>query len=553
MLAIEAVVSGIASGPPHGQLLLGRPTPPGLPSQAHVLAVLLGLALLVLTPRLWRGTRTAVSLAIAGLLALAALNLVKPHWGEAGVEVALAGLLLAGRAAFPFGCRNRPRIAVVCTAIGTWGLTYCALRVAPLVHGHAHGLVVALHRSVTHALRASAAQPQLSQNWNSLIEILVACAAAISVLAIRSLVRPAPAIEGHAEPEYRAARAIIERYGDDSLSPFTLRSDKALHFAAGGVLSYRVIRGTAVVSSDPVGPEGVAPSVLASFLELARRRGWQVALWGASARHIGAYATLGLRSICVGEEAFVDPRKFTLEGRPVRKLRQSVHRVDRRGWDLFVREGREIDGLLEAEIVALNDRWCQRQRRLHGFAMGMGEFETAVGPDDLYVIARSPDGELGAVMRFISYCGKLSLDTMRRVGDTPNGLNEALVCRALEIARERGIAELSLNYAGLAHLVRGEPQLGRLGRLGRLGTRLIMAPLSRRFQMERLVRFNEKFSPDWRPRYLVYESRAALPRSIGRVLQAEGYLPERRPLSLPHRLPALPRAVPRRPEAKGAG
>ena len=40
------------------------------------------------------------------------------------------------------------------------------------------------------------------------------------------------------------------------------------------------------------------------------------------------------------------------------------------------------------------------------------------------------------------------------------------------------------------------------------------------------MRFNEKFSPEWRPRYLVYESRAALPRTVLRVLQAEGYLPE---------------------------
>ena len=39
------------------------------------------------------------------------------------------------------------------------------------------------------------------------------------------------------------------------------------------------------------------------------------------------------------------------------------------------------------------------------------------------------------------------------------------------------------------------------------------------------MRFNEKFSPRWRPRYLVYESRAALPRAVVRVLQAEGYLP----------------------------
>jgi len=128
------------------------------------------------------------------------------------------------------------------------------------------------------------------------------------------------------------------------------------------------------------------------------------------------------------------------------------------------------------------------------------------------------------VMRFIAHRGKLSLDTMRRVGETPNGLNEALVCRALEVARERGVREVSLNYAGLGHLVRTGPSGGPICRgLTRVALRL----LAGQFQMERLVRFNEKFAPQWRPRYLVYESRRALPQSIIRVLQAEGYLPQR--------------------------
>jgi lysyl-tRNA synthetase class 2 len=113
---------------------------------------------------------------------------------------------------------------------------------------------------------------------------------------------------------------------------------------------------------------------------------------------------------------------------------------------------------------------------------------------------------------------------MQRVGETPNGLNEALVARALAEARERGVAEVSLNYAGLAHLIRREPSRNPVARAL---TRAALAPLHRRFQMDRLVRFNEKFSPQWRPRYLVYESRAALGLTIARVLQAEGYLPHR--------------------------
>ena len=321
------------------------------------------------------------------------------------------------------------------------------------------------------------------------------------------------------------ARAIVERHGEDSISPFILRADKMFEFAAGGVLAYRLIGRTAIVSGDPVAPACRAPEVLASFLERARERRWRVVLYGASDRHLSGYRSLGLRAMCVGEEAVVDPQRFTLDGRAVRKLRQSVHRVARHGWEISACEGREIDAALEAEVDSVEVAWRQGRTRLIGFAMAMGECDPGVQARDLYLLARAPSGELRAVIRFISHCGKLSLDTMRRIGETPNGLNEALVCRALERARTRGISEVSLNYAGLGHLVRPERLPG--GILKRTATQIAIGALGRRFQMERLVRFNQKFSPDWRPRYLIYESRCGLPRSVYRVLQAEGYLSQR--------------------------
>lgn len=544
--AIEAVASGLARYSGHVQPLLGRMTPPNLLSEAHLLSIVIGLALLAVTPGLWRGTRTAVSLAIVGLAVLGTLSTLKGHFVEGPIELGLCALLAVNRNAFTLGCRNRPKLAIVCAALGTWALAYCAVWVAPMVSVRPDRTIErALHHSVAHALRLTAA-PRMSYDWISLIDALIVAAAIISVFALRSLMRPAASANRHVEHEYRAAREIVERHGEDSLSPFILRPDKALRFAAGGVLSYRVVGGTAIVSSDPVAPGDAAPEVLSSFVEFARERGWQVAVWGASGRHIAAYRGLGLHAVRAGEEAFVDPQRFTLEGRPVRKLRQSVHRIERRGWEVTAREGRSIDGALEVEIEELEWAWRSSKRRLHGFAMGMGTYDPEVHPDDLYVLARSPTGELGAAMRFVSHCGKLSLDTMRRVGETPNGLNEALVCKALELARERETAEVSLNYAGLSHLVRGDQSRNRVARL-------LTAPLRRHFQMERLVRFNDKFSPEWRPRYLVYETYAGLPRTVFRVLQVEGYLLEPQRLRLPRAPFSLPRAVGHRPHAKGAG
>lgn len=518
---LESVLAALAPGDPHRQGLLGLRVPAGLPGEAHVLLALVGVGMLVLTPALWRGTRMAAHLATAGLLALAGLHLAAGDADEAVIAGLLAAVLWAGRRAFPLGCRNRPKLAFVSLALGAWALVYGTLMIAPLA-GPRHRLGALHHGAVTHALGASAGRLRLSSHWLLVIELLLLAAATASALALRSLLRAAPGGEGHTDAEHRAARALLERHGTDSLTPFMMRPDKALAFAAGGVLSFRVIGETAVVSGEPAAPEGLATEVLGRFLELAHERGWEVVLWGASSAHLRGYRGLGLRTLCVGEEAFVDPAAFTLNGRPVRKLRQSVHRVARRGWQVTVLQGRDLDATLEAEIDALERDWRARQRRLIGFAMGLGRFDAEVCADDLYVLARSPEGRLGATMRFAAHCGRLSLDTMRRSGETPNGLNEALVCHALLAARELGVRQVSLNYAGLAHLVRGTSPRSAINRAL---VELLVRALAGRFQLERLVRFNEKFSPDWRPRYLVYESRASLPRSVFRVLQAEGYLP----------------------------
>ena len=361
-------------------------------------------------------------------------------------------------------------------------------------------------------------------------------AVALAATALRRR-RMAPAAAACTEEELRAIEAIVARYGDDSLAPFVVRPDKSFAFADGGLVAYRRIAETVVVSGDPIGPEGFHGAAVAALRDRCRREGTSLVVYGAGPRHLDAYRRAGLRTIQVGEEAVVDPAGFTLEGRRVRKLRQSVQRVRARGWSISALAGRDIDPRTASEIDALERAWQAGRERISGFAMSFGRYERGACPDDLVLLGRAPDGRLQAVMRFLAHRGNLSLDTMRRVGETPNGLNEALVCHALQIARQRGVHEVSLNYAGLAHLAHDDDAQGRGRRAVR---RWLLAHLGRHFQLERLVRFNEKFSPQWRARYLVYDSRLSLPRSIYRVLQAEGYLREPRPGRMMARPPLRP-------------
>jgi lysyl-tRNA synthetase class 2 len=73
--------------------------------------------------------------------------------------------------------------------------------------------------------------------------------------------------------------------------------------------------------------------------------------------------------------------------------------------------------------------------------------------------------------------------------------------------------------------------------------RLLLRAAHNRFQLERLVRFNEKFFPAWRSRFLVYRSGTQLPRAALRVLQAEAYVRPPRPRPLPAAWRPLPDPV----------
>src|SRR5579875_1205307 len=289
-VAARTLLGGFGRADEHRQLLLGWSAPPGLPSAGRALTLLVGLALLACAPRLWHGIRTAAPLAIAGLAALAAAQFENGHglWG--GAAVALAALVALGIMirSFPLGCRNRPRRGAVLASGAAWALVSAVALAAAAAPGPPQGMRDD-HRGVARLIIHSAVSLHLSPGLVRALELLILIAAVLSALALRSLLRAAPGGQGHTDAEHQAARAIIARHGRDTLSPFALRPDKALHFAAGGVLAYRVFGETAVVSGDPIAPEGRAAEVLASFLELAHSRGWQVAVWGAGGEALSDY------------------------------------------------------------------------------------------------------------------------------------------------------------------------------------------------------------------------------------------------------------------------
>src|SRR3954454_9024383 len=85
-------------------------------------------------------------------------------------------------------------------------------------------------------------------------------------------------------------------------------------------------------SGEPVvDPDGVE-SVLRRLVPYAEERGLRIAALGVSPQARGLFERAGLRALYVGDEGIVDTHAFSLEGRAIRKVRQSVSRLQKAGY-----------------------------------------------------------------------------------------------------------------------------------------------------------------------------------------------------------------------------
>ena len=467
--------------------------PPGWPEAARVLTVAFGIGLIWLSRSLARRRRRAWQLAVAVVVASAAAHLAKGlDFEEAAVSLLLLAALVRWRRRFdvpgdPASVRPLLALGGALTGIAAVAVSE-ELRGAELPH------------------RAA--------------DALTGIGLVLGVAALYLWLRPLGQAVVQTVAERRAARALVEAYGSDSLSFFALRRDKSYLFSPSrkAFLAYRVVAGTALVSGDPVGEEAEIGGLLAELRRIARAHGWRLAVVGASGEHLDSYRALGLKPIPIGEEAVLRPQEFSLEGRPIRKVRQSVSRLRKAGYSFRVVAAGEVTPGLEAQLEQVSATW-RRGEPERGFSMAIDDLHV---PGTVLALAEDDAGRVGGFLHLAPSPagGGWSLSAMRRRLDAPNGLTEFLVVETLAWARAQGASELSLNFCALTDFLAPERVKTPVRRLVRRG--LLLADNA--FQLERLYSFNRKFFPEWRRRYICVERLTDLPAVGLAYLRAESLL-----------------------------
>ena len=197
------------------------------------------------------------------------------------------------------------------------------------------------------------------------------------------------------------AHALVARYGADTIAPFALRADKSYFFSEdqSAFLAYRVSGGVAIVAGDPIGQRAAACDLVRRFLDFAHARGWRVAVLGVSEVSLDLYRSLGLRALYHGDEAVVDTATFSLDGRPIRKVRQSVHRLRKAGFEARALRPSELDAAMRERLEDVARTW-RGDAPERGFTMACDALFSLGDDDAVFIVGFDRSGRPMGFLHF---------------------------------------------------------------------------------------------------------------------------------------------------------
>src|SRR5262249_59824758 len=103
---------------------------------------------------------------------------------------------------------------------------------------------------------------------------------------------------------------------------------------------------------------------------------------------LGLYRTQGLHVLYHGDEAVVDVSRFSLEGRPIRKVRQSVHRLQREGYTAETRSPSTLTGAEREQLEELARAWRGTEPE-RGFGMALDTLFRLYDEHPLFPVRRA--------------------------------------------------------------------------------------------------------------------------------------------------------------------
>jgi lysylphosphatidylglycerol synthetase-like protein (DUF2156 family) len=349
---------------------------------------------------------------------------------------------------------------------------------------------------------------------------LIVVAGALMLLAIAvwsALLAPARRSPqpGGADNLARAERLFASAEHARPEAHLAFLGDKSFVFAEDGAACVMAARssGSFVAMGAPIGKRAAWRQALSRFRAAATDLGLRPVVYAAPPDLLPDLIDLGFQMEKVGEKAVVDLLRFSLAGQKRQNLRAARRRLPGRGGAIFeVAEGEAAAAQIGA-LRPVSDAWLVMHKGGEkGFSLG--DFEPAFATRGPIAIVRIHNAPVAfATVWTTPDRAWAAVDLMRYdPARAPHGTMDFLIVETLLWAQTAGIQQFDLGMAPLSGLSeeRHAPLFARLGRL-------VYEQGGAFYNFDGLRKFNEKFAPDWEPRYLAAPGTWSMPIVLAEV------------------------------------
>lgn len=524
LVGIVNLISAVTPSLPNRVRWLAEYFPFLVRAGAHIFAAAIGFLLLVLAANLLRRKRVAWLLTVALLVLSIISNLIKGwDYEESLLAAVLLVQLLLMRGQFT-AQSDRPSIAqgirglvgalLFTLAYGTLGF-YLLDRDYSVNFDFGAAILQTLAMFFTADNAGLQPTSQFGRFFADSIYIIGAVTLSYS---LSMLLHPVLLRSRATTIDRDRAIAIVEKYGRSSLARFTLFDDKFYHFSASGksVIAYVAKGQAAIALGDAIGPADDRREAIVGFQQLCTQNDWDAAFYQTLPSDLELYQSLGLQALQIGEEAIVDLNTFTLDGKPGKNLRSSVHKVVNTGHQIEFYPPPIADSLLQ-ELRPVSDEWLQMMQGSEK-KFSLGWFNDAYLRDCEIAVVRNADGQVTAFANVITEynLNEITIDLMRRRQNVENGTMDFLFVSMFEHFKEQGYDGFNLGLSALSGIGTSK-QSPRLEK----AVCYLYCHLNQFYNFQGLHAYKEKFHPRWEPRYLIYPDWTSLPDIVVALVRAD--------------------------------
>jgi phosphatidylglycerol lysyltransferase len=313
------------------------------------------------------------------------------------------------------------------------------------------------------------------------------------------------------------ARFLLNQFGNSCIDYFKTYKDKLYFFSDihDAFIAYRVAGGFAIVLEEPVCAEENKVDVLKEFDRHCRKMGLKTAFYRVDESSMPWFNQLRKGKLMIGQEAILELKNFSLEGRDKKSLRNGLNHLEKKGYVVIIHVAPHNDVFL-SHLRKVSDEWLKSfQKEELIFSQGMFD-EKELKSQDIITL-EDADGNIQAFLNIIpDYADdECTYDLIRKTNDSPAAAMDALIIKLIEYAKEKKKLFLNMGMVPMTGITEPESTAEQI-------IKLAVAKIKRFRHYRGLREFKGKYATIWENKYLVYDNDfdlLQLPFAINKVMK----------------------------------